>query len=1131
MSLRRVRILFLVCIVGLLASLGPLSPASVALAATLPVVDDFETTLNTNVYDSNGIPIGFFVAQDGGSQTTFSRTDSPPSPVPGAASPNSVLQMGFNVAAYGVVIHGFENDAANQWVTQDWSTYGGMSFWLYGNNSGTDLFVDLIDNRQPGATNDSAERFTVTFKDDFSGWKLIELPFESFVRKEIGNGAPNDGLTLTEVHGWAFGTLTTATPQTFYLDDVRLYGTAPERPLTVSFALNTSSVTEGRTARVVVKLSKPASEPVTVEYEATHGQTNKRDVTLPKGKLTFAPGVVQQTIEIVTLEDAKDEFDEGLLLRLKNPSGAVLGTPPTARLVIVDNDATNPLLLDDFEIDPYLFRASSKAKVDTKEISAKSSKALPGQIGYERVLELQAKGNQAATIERRFPQAQDWSAYQGLSFWYYGHRTNKKITVNLLDNQQPDPGPSGWKLVWSDEFNTSKNTKPNEEFWGYEIGDGTVNGIPGWGNSELQYYTDKRENAATDGKGNLVITARAADGSLQCYYGPCQYTSARLLTKNRFEVAFGRIETRVKVPRGAGLWPAFWALGTDIDKVGWPQSGEIDIMEHVAREPYRVFGTIHGPGYSGGQGFGNVYDLTEPVADQFHTFAVEWEPGEIRWYIDGIEYHRATAADVAPNEWVYDHPFFLLLNLAVGGNFGGAVGSDTTFPQQFLVDYVRVYQATDTAERFKATFTDNFSGWKRITIPFSSFKRDSSPKNAPKDGLTLTSVHGYGFEIPKNYPKKALIDQVQLVGNCSEQVVVQNTNDSGPGSLRQALSDVCFGGTISFAPSLANKTIGLYSSELTIDKPVTIDGANAPGLVISGSNTVRPFVINASVTATIRNLTISNGYGFELAGGILNNGTLTLESVKVVNNQVETSGEDYWKGGAGIYSGENSTLTVRDSTVADNSAADSNGGGVYAFFNSIVLIERSTISGNSANVGGGLRTLGDIQIINSTISGNSTYGWMGGAFFHTDGTMHVLNSSIVGNSAPAGSTGGAFVGTFTDANATLVFANTLLSGNSETQCFVAPWGSGVVTLSSQGNNLATDDTCAPSASDLVVGDALIGPLADNGGPTLTHALLPGSPAIDAANRNACPKTDQRGQKRPYGKGCDIGAFELRSKNK
>ena len=172
------------------------------------------------------------------------------------------------------------------------------------------------------------------------------------------------------------------------------------------------------------------------------------------------------------------------------------------------------------------------------------------------------------------------------------------------------------------------------------------------------------------------------------------------------------------MPDGAaGLWPAFWMLGTNIGEVGWPQSGEIDIMEYVSRNPFEVFGTIHGPGYSGGAAFGNTYTFPQPVAESYHTFSVEWSPDQIRWFVDGINYHNATPANVAPNEWVFNHPFYLIMNLAVGGNFGGTISPDLTFPQQMLVDYVRVYQAPNTSERFEASFVDNFSGWRQVSVP------------------------------------------------------------------------------------------------------------------------------------------------------------------------------------------------------------------------------------------------------------------------------------------------------------------------------------------------------------------------------------------------------------------------------
>jgi beta-glucanase (GH16 family) len=261
---------------------------------------------------------------------------------------------------------------------------------------------------------------------------------------------------------------------------------------------------------------------------------------------------------------------------------------------------------------------------------------------------------------------------------------------------EPTAGPAfaGWELVWSDEFDGVAGTPPDPAIWGHALGDGTADGNPGWGNRERESYTDDPANAAMDGNGNLVITARAAEPGTTCYYGSCEYTSARLLTRGRFSVAYGRIEARIKVPAGHGLWPAFWMLGTDIDTVGWPASGEIDVMENVGRVPHRLFGTIHGPGYSGSHGFGKAIDLAAPLADDFHSYAVEWRAGEIIWSVDDTTYHRATPGDVAPNAWAFDHEFYLLLNLAVGGELGGLVSPDTVFPASLVVDHVRIYRAT-----------------------------------------------------------------------------------------------------------------------------------------------------------------------------------------------------------------------------------------------------------------------------------------------------------------------------------------------------------------------------------------------------------------------------------------------------
>jgi hypothetical protein len=198
---------------------------------------------------------------------------------------------------------------------------------------------------------------------------------------------------------------------------------------------------------------------------------------------------------------------------------------------------------------------------------------------------------------------------------------------------------------------------------------------------------------------------------------------------------------------------------------------------------------------------------------------------------------------------------------------------------------------------------------------------------------------------------------------------------------------------------------------------------------------------------------------------------------------------------------------------------------VYAFFGANVLVENSTISGNVGDVGGGIRMLGNATVRNSTLSGNAAAGWYGSAVFHTDGVITLVNSTVTGNVAPDSAGAALFVGTFTDASATMHVVNSIVSENTFFGCFVAPFGAGIVTLTSGGNNVVSDGSCAPVASDLLVGTALLGPLEDNGGPTSTHLPLPGSPVLDAANEALCPATDQRGVARPQGAGCDAGSVE------
>ena len=236
--------------------------------------------------------------------------------------------------------------------------------------------------------------------------------------------------------------------------------------------------------------------------------------------------------------------------------------------------------------------------------------------------------------------------------------------------------PPGYQLVWNDEFDgRSINTKN----WTYDIGGW------GWGNGEAQYYTDRPENARVE-KGMLVIEA------LQEKYEESYYTSARLKTQGLQNFQYGIIEARLKVPEGKGLWPAFWMLGSSFDGSNWPDCGEIDIMEYIGKEPDLIMGTAHGPGYSGALGIGQWNRQTFNIADDFHTYAIEWQEGKIDWYFDGELYHTLTYDDMNGREWVFDQPFFIILNLALGGQLPGPIGLDVQFPKQYLVDYVRVFQ-------------------------------------------------------------------------------------------------------------------------------------------------------------------------------------------------------------------------------------------------------------------------------------------------------------------------------------------------------------------------------------------------------------------------------------------------------
>lgn len=253
------------------------------------------------------------------------------------------------------------------------------------------------------------------------------------------------------------------------------------------------------------------------------------------------------------------------------------------------------------------------------------------------------------------------------------------VTNEKIKNELPK-----YELVWSDEFD--KNGLPDSTKWSYDYGNGCPN--CGWGNNEKQFYTKNRlENVRVE-NGHLIIQAHKED------FEGSQYTSARIVTKEKGDWLYGKFEIRAKLPKGIGTWPAIWMLPTDWEYGGWPASGEIDIMEHVGYAQDTVHGTIHTQAYNHGIGTHKGQPIfTKNASEEFHTYGIEWTQDTMKWFIDEVQYFEVANENKTFAEWPFDKRFYLILNVAVGGNWGGKYGvEDSIFPQQMMVDYVRVYQ-------------------------------------------------------------------------------------------------------------------------------------------------------------------------------------------------------------------------------------------------------------------------------------------------------------------------------------------------------------------------------------------------------------------------------------------------------
>ncbi|HXI72116.1 MAG TPA: family 16 glycosylhydrolase [Verrucomicrobiae bacterium] len=387
---------------------------------------------------------------------------------------------------------------------------------------------------------------------------------------------------------------------------------------------------------------------------------------------------------------------------------------------------------------------------------------------------------------------------------------------------------AGWQLTWSDEFDRADGSSPDPAKWGFDVGGG------GYGNNELESYTSRTNNARIQG-GQLVIEAKQEN-----YTGPDNiprnYTSARMLTKGKWSWTYGRMEARIKIPRGQGIWPAFWTLGANINTSPWPNCGEIDIMENIGKptEQAKVYGTIHGPqsggDYNGGAGVGGSYTLPGPavLGDDFHVFAIEWTTNQIKWFMDNQQYFTATPASLpGGGTWPFTQPQFLLLNVAVGGNWPGNPDGTTVFPQQMLVDYVRVYSYVASAPSTPTGLTVSpgsskvYLNWDASSSGATGYvvKRSSS-SGGPYTTVASPASNNYTDSGLANcstyYYVVAATNSVGASTNSSEQSASLGAYalavNSGGGAAGQFVADAnVTGGTIGATVSTVIDTSGLVA--------------------------------------------------------------------------------------------------------------------------------------------------------------------------------------------------------------------------------------------------------------------------------------------------------------------------------
>ena len=692
-------------------------------------VDDFEMDELFLAQDSFGNDIGFAPWGDTAGSVELRLTDAKRN-----GQETKALNVNYDIAAWGGFTHVF-NDGEN-WTSRNWREFNAISFWFLGSNTGQAVQFEIFDNRDPNRDGDSAERWFARFEDDSYGWKQLEIPFTAFERRSDWQpeGAPDDGFNLDAVSGYAFG-LPAGTGGSFaIIDDIELI---------LMPGISLPELPEQGAAAAEAADALPVAQPAAVELNEALLEA-----------IPYADPILVADFERgVAYVSQVDGPAIGFVPWGDSAANAIIGITqviPFTDLALPDQSAPNQVLRVDYNIDAwggFTYAFSDGSSWISQDWTGRNALQFwlygnnTGQIVQVELFDNRQPDNNADTAERFFyhlvddysgwrqftipfaffQRRGDWQpggapddgfnldAVWGFAFGFPGGvgaqsayldqvevvvvddptvaQTSAQTVVTTVEvDESIGWDTREWDLLWSDEFDAAAGAPIDAAFWTCEIGG------HGWGNNEMEYYTDRVENVSHDGAGNLVITAREetlADST--CHYGECQYTSARCITQDKVEFTYGRVEARIDIPNGQGIWPAFWMLGANFPELGWPLSGEIDILENIG-EKNVVYGTLHGPGYSGGGGIGGAYRADVNLDEGFHVYAIDWDPYVIRWYVDGELANLISVNALDGKQWVYDQDFFLLMNLAVGGYWPGYPDETTEFPQEMIVDYVRVYQ-------------------------------------------------------------------------------------------------------------------------------------------------------------------------------------------------------------------------------------------------------------------------------------------------------------------------------------------------------------------------------------------------------------------------------------------------------